>query len=169
MNEVANNTEAKLLLDTYQKVRDLTKWYLSLLKEADPYKEWEVNGAKLNSIAWLAAHITWAENFLVLAGTGGQPVDAPWLNHYRLGADGSLHEGRPDMKMILDTLKEVHAKASEHLLTLTNEKLAEPNAMGISFGGDSTNRISIQHTIRHEAMHTGHLSWLCKINGVKSV
>lgn len=166
---VVNNTEATLLLDTYQKVRDLTKWYFSLLKETDPYKVWEVNGAKLNSLAWLGAHITWAENFLILGGTGGTPVEGVWLNHYRLGADGTMHEATPDMKGILETLKEVHVKGAEHLLMLSNETLNEPNAMGFAFGGINTNRILVQHAIRHEAMHAGHLSWLCKINGIKTV
>lgn len=163
------NNQAILLAGTLQKVRDLTKWYFSLLKDADPYKEWEVNGTKLNSIAWLAAHIIWAENFLILGGTGGKPLRAEWLNHYRLGCDGSLHEPAPDMKFILNTLKEVHTLAHEHLLTLTDEVLEQPNPVNFVFGADNTHRMLIQHTIRHEAMHTGHLSWLCRINSVETV
>jgi uncharacterized damage-inducible protein DinB len=163
------NNEAIVLAGTLQKVRDLTRWYFSLLKDADPYQVWEVNGAQLNSVAWLAAHITWAENFLILGGTGGKPVEADWLHHYKLGCDGSLHEAQPDVKAILDLLKEVHTRANEHILTLSDEVLEQPNAMNFAFGGDNTNRMLIQHTIRHEAMHTGHLSWLCKINGAKSV
>ncbi|MCW5908252.1 MAG: DinB family protein [Chitinophagales bacterium] len=163
------SSQAILLADTFQKVRDLTKWYLSLLKQVDPYKKWEVNGVEINSVAWLAAHITWAENFLILSGTGGAPVKADWLNHYQLGCDGSLHTPQPEMKMILDTLKEVHIQATEHLLGLSDEKLNEPNPHNFAFGGINTNRILIQHAIRHEAMHTGHLSWLCKINKIESV
>jgi hypothetical protein len=163
------NNQAILLAETLQKVRDLTRWYFSLLKHADPYRVWEINGVKLNSIAWLAAHITWAENFLILEGTGGKPFEIDWLNHYRLGCNGSLHEEKPDMKVILDLLKNVHTRAHTHILTLSNEILETPNPLNVAFGTDNTYRMLIQHAIRHEAMHTGHLSWLCKINGLSSV
>ena len=162
-------TEAQILGDVFQKTRDLTKWYFSLLKGADPYKNWEVNGAKLNNLLWVASHITWAENSLVLKGTGGKGVEAPWLEHYNISSTGSIHDSAHNMKEVLDTLKVVHEKAMEHLLALSNEKMDEQNVFGFGFGGLTTNRILIQHAIRHEAMHTGHLSWLCKINGIKTV
>jgi len=162
-------SEAELLSQTFEKVRQLTKWYFSLLKDADPYKEWEVNGQKLNSIAWLAAHLVWAEDFLIVRLTGGKGADIPWLEHYKLGSDGTLHEEKPDMKILLTHLKEGHERSKAHLLTLSNETLAQQNKAGIGFAGDTTNRMMVQHCIRHEATHTGHLSWLCKINGVESV
>lgn len=162
-------TEANVLADTLQKTRDLTRWYLSLLKNADPYHQPEVNGVKLNSVAWLAAHILWAEDFLVLRGTGGEGTDIAWLDHYKISTDGTLHVAQPDMKELLDSLKLVHEKATAHLLTLSDEKLNEPNAFGFSFSGVSTNKVLVQHCIRHEAMHTGHLSWMCKLNSVKAV
>lgn len=163
------NSEAALLGDTFQKVRDLTKWYFSLVKDADPYHQWEVNGQKLNSIAWLAAHLVWAEDFLIVRATGGRGLGLEWLEHYKLGSDGSLHEEKPDMKTLLTLLKQGHENATTHLLSLSNEKLEEENSFGFGFGGVKTNRMMIQHCIRHEAMHTGHLSWLCKINGTESV
>jgi len=163
------NSEAALLADTFQKVRDLTKWYFSLVKDANPYHQWEVNGQKLNSIAWLAAHLVWAEDFLIVRATGGKGLGLEWLEHYKLGSDGSLHEEKPDMKTLLSLLKKGHENATAHLLSLSNEKLEEENAFGFGFGGVKTNRMMIQHCIRHEAMHTGHLSWLCKINSTESV
>ena len=163
------NQEAKILADTFQKTRDLTKWYFSLLKEVDPYKHWEVNGVKLNNIIWLASHITWAENFLILKGTGGTVLDISWLEHYNIKSTGTLHHAQHDMKTVLDALKSIHEKAMEHLLTLTDAQMDEPNTFGFGFGGLKTNRILIQHAIRHEAMHTGHLSWLCKINKIQTV
>jgi uncharacterized damage-inducible protein DinB len=162
-------SEALSLADTFQKVRDLTKWYFSLLKDADPYHQWEVNGNKLNNIAWLAGHILWAEDFLIVKATGGKPAEIPWLDHYKIGSEGILHEEKPDVKHMLSLLKEHHEKAMEHLKTLSNENMNEVNLLGFGFGGVNTKRMMIQHCIRHEAMHTGHLSWLCKINGVESV
>jgi hypothetical protein len=163
------NNEAKVLADMFQKVRDLTKWYFSLLKPVDPYKHWEVNGTRLNNLIWLASHLVWAENSLILKGTGGEGVDISWLDHYNIKSDGSLHHAQHDMKTILDALKLVHEKSMNHLLTITDEQMGSNNAFGMGFGGETTNRILIQHAIRHEAMHTGHLSWLCRINKIDSI
>lgn len=162
-------TQAQLLAQTLQKVRDLTMWYLGMLKTSDPYQEFEVNGVKLNSIYWLTAHIAWAENMLVLEMCGGETVGVEWLKHYALGCDGSLHTDKPDMKEAIGALKEIHAKSIELLHQLPDEKLEEINKREFGFGGDKSVRMMIQHCIRHEAMHTGHLSWLCKINGIKAI
>ena len=139
------------------------------MKGVDPYQHWEVNGVNLNNIIWLSSHITWAENFLILKGTGGTALDISWLDHYNISSDGSLHDKQHDMKTILDALKEVHTRAMEHLLTVTDEQMEAPNKFGFNFGGIETNRILVQHAIRHESMHTGHLSWLCKINKLESI
>jgi len=163
------NTEAKILADTFQKVRDLTRWYFSLLKEADPNHTWEINGTRLNSILWVASHVAWAENNLILEGTGGKGVEIDWLPHYNIRSTGAIHDAKHDMKAALNGLKLVHEKAMEHLLSLSDEAMEMENIAGIAFGKDKTNRILIQHAIRHEAMHTGHLSWLCKINGIKTI
>lgn len=162
-------SEAALLADTFQKVRDLTKWYLSMLKTTDPHKVWEVNGQKLNTTIWTAAHLVWAEDFLILRSTGGAGSGIDWLEHYKLGCDGTMHDNALEMKPVLTLLNEGHEKAMAHLLTLSDAALDEQNIFGFGFGGVNTKRMMIQHCIRHEAMHTGHLSWLCKISGIKSV
>ncbi len=164
-----SKNESAVLWDTFQKTRDLTKWYLSLLKEADPVKRWEVNGTSVNSALWLASHIAWSENFLAFKGTGGKGVDIAWLDHYKLGADGSLHDDAHTMRAALDAIKTIHEQTSAHVLALTDEQLDANNVFGLGFGGQSTNRVLLQHLIRHEAMHTGHLSWLTKFNKVESV
>ena len=163
------NNEALVLHDTFQKTRDLTRWYLSLLKNSDPLKQWEVNGQRLNSVIWLASHIAWAENFLILKGTGGQLVELDWIEHYNIRSKGDLHHADHNMKTVMDAMKEVHEKAMAQLLTVTNEDMDAENTLGFGFGGIKTKRILVQHAIRHEAMHTGHLSWLCKINKVETV
>ncbi|MCX6199310.1 MAG: DinB family protein [Bacteroidetes bacterium] len=161
--------EAKTFTDTFQRTRDLTKWYLSLLKSVDAEKEIQIGDKKLNSIYWISAHLVWAEKFLLVQGTGGNGVDIPWLEHYKLGSDGTLHEGRGDFKSILDALKIVHENAMQHLLTLDDETLQQPNPVGFGFGGDNSNRMMVMHAIRHEGTHVGHLGWLCKLHGIDTV
>ncbi|MBP7389655.1 MAG: DinB family protein [Chitinophagales bacterium] len=162
-------TQGTIFANMHSKVRDLTRWYISLLKNVDPYIQHEVNGVKLNSVYWLVAHLTWAENMLILKATGASPLDISWLDHYSLGCDGTLHTQQPDMKEILNLFKEVHELTQNHLQVITDELIEKPNLIGFGFGGDTTNRMMIQHCIRHEAMHTGHLSWLCKIHAIETV
>jgi uncharacterized damage-inducible protein DinB len=163
------NIEARVLHDTFKKTRDLTKWYLSLLKNVAPEEELNFNGIKLNSIYWLGAHLVWAENFLIVTTTGGTAVNLPWLGHYKLGCDGTLHEGHGNFKSVLDDWKQVHENAMQHLLSITNEQMHQPNPLGLSFGADNTNRMMIMHAIRHESTHVGQLGWLCKLHGIQTV
>lgn len=161
--------EAKTFADIFERTRDLTKWYLGLLKTVDSEKELPVGDKTLNSVYWITAHLVWAENFLVVKSTGGIGVDIPWLEHYKLGSDGTLHEGRGDLKSVIDSLKIVHANAMKHLLTLDDEMLQRPNPAGFAFGSDNTNRMMIIHAIRHEGTHIGHLGWICKLHGISTV
>ncbi|MFN8287794.1 MAG: DinB family protein [Chitinophagales bacterium] len=164
-----STTQANLLADTYEMSYGLVRFYMSKLKEADPYKEWEVNGVKLNSVAWMAAHLCWSENFLLLIGTGGPSVNIEWLNHYRLGADGTFHQPEVDLKTFLDQRKTIHEAAMAHIRTISDEDLMKENLIGADFGTGNTIKVVIQHAIRHEATHAGHLGWLCKINASKTI
>jgi len=73
------------------------------------------------------------------------------------------------IKEILDTWKDVHKAAIEHLNSMNDEELNETNDLDISFGGDKTKRMMIHHVIRHEAIHSGHLGMIAKMHGIKTV
>lgn len=163
------NMEANLLADTYDMAYGLVRFYQSKLKEADPFKQWEVNGNRLNSIAWITAHLCWSEEFLLLRAIGGKPTGINWLEHYEFGSEGSLHEDGLEMKQLLDARKTIHEAAMAHVRSLTAEDLAKDNLFGIEFGSGKSVKAVIQHAIRHEGTHAGHLGWLCKINGNKTV
>lgn len=163
-------SEAIMLAEMYEKTRLLTRYYLSKLKEVDPFVAQGSGDAQFNSIYWLMAHLAWAENYLVVEMTGGKSVAPHWMNHYSLGADGSLHEGHGSFKELLDEVKAVHEKSMQYLSSLSDEDLAKENVGKFQFGdGDATCRFSIQHAIRHEALHTGHLSLIAKLNKQKTV
>ncbi|MCS6935613.1 MAG: DinB family protein [Chitinophagales bacterium] len=162
-------TQAVLLASTFQCVRDLTLWYLKFLREVNPYQTVQVNGAQLNSIYWLTAHIAWAENHLLLQCCGGAPLHYPWLEHYKLGSNGTLHDHEPDMKDLLQTLKTIHERAMFHLHQLSDNDIEKPNPCGYVFNKDNSIRMMIQHSIRHEAQHAGHLSWWCKLSGIQTI
>jgi hypothetical protein len=160
-------TQAQLLADTLDKARSLTKWYLSLLRDTDMKHTFELNDIKLNSPLWIAAHLAWAENMLILQSTGGDAFKIDWLEKVTLGSphDASL---LPDTKEVLSTMKNIHEVSMNHLATLSDATLDEPNLTGISFGTD-TKRSIIQHAIRHEATHVGQLGWICKLNNIPTI
>ena len=158
-----------MLIDTYEMALGLVRFYTGKLKEADPHRQWEVNGQQLNSIAWINAHLCWSEDFLLLRTLGAAPANVNWLEHYSFGSDGSLHEPLLDMKAILDDRKIVHAAAIQHLNTLTDEDLKKDNLFDIQFGQNKSFKNIIMHAIRHEGSHAGHLGWLCKINGIATI
>ena len=163
-------TEANILADTYESVRILTRWYLAKMKDVDMHKVFEVDGKKLNSAYWIAAHLTWSEQFLLLLALGAKPLDFPWLDQFRIGSN--LQEdksGLPAVKDILDAWKEIHMAAMTHVRSLPDEALNNDNPSGFGFGDDKSYRMMIHHAIRHESIHAGHLSWLCKLHGIQTV
>lgn len=163
-------TEANALADTFESVRTLARWYISKMKDADMFHEFEVSGQRLNSAYWLVAHLAWAENFLLLQALGGKALDIPYLEQFKIGAKMPEDKtGLPSVKQILDDWKEIHAAAMAHVRSLSDETLSKDNPMGMGFGGDNTYRMMLHHAIRHESMHTGHLSWLCKLYGIKTI
>lgn len=158
-------TEAQILAEMMDQVRNLTRFYLSKLKGKDEYHQFEVGGKKLNSIYWLVGHIVWAERMLLLDSLGGPKVEAEWAKEFKIGSEPANREGLPGLKEMIDKLKEVHAVALEFLKSMPNEELDKENLFGMGFGGDNSKRMMIQHAIRHEAQHMGHLSTLCKLFG----
>lgn len=162
-------TTAETLADVFDQTRDITRYYLSEMKNTDPCKSFELDGMKFNSVYWLCAHLAIAQNRLVLMATGGQPFDIPWYKDYWINSDGLLREDRPDFKAILHLMKDVHARTLQHISSLTDEQLKAENSFKFSTGREPNVYNAIVHAIRHEAMHTGHLSWIAKMNGLKLV
>lgn len=163
-------TQAQLLADTFEKARTLTLFYVSKLKEIDPMSPIELGDVKLNSIYWHVAHLIWAEDNLIMKLTGAESVAPLWAQHYQLGCDGSLHADHGTFRELLSELKTMHPKCMEHLKSLSDEELSSDNTVQLQFGdGDVSKRLAIQHAIRHESTHTGHLGWIAKMKGVATV
>ncbi|CAN5256035.1 hypothetical protein BH09BAC1_BH09BAC1_24390 [soil metagenome] len=161
-------TQAQMIADIFYETRKLTRFYLN---KVDPtWAEWQyvADGVRLNSAYWLIAHLTWAEHALLMASLGGPKLDIPWLNHYALGTDGTLHEGRPSFEELVAEFNRVQAHAMECGSSLTDEQLETP-ADTSAIQWNTTKRKVAYHAIRHEGTHVGHFGWLCKIKGVKTI
>jgi hypothetical protein len=162
-------TETQILADMMDKTRQLTRFYISNLKAIDPYTPVEFGGKNFNSLYWLTAHLVWAEDNLIMAGTGAKSIASEWINHYHIKSDGSLHEGHGDYKALLAEMKRVHEESLTHLRGMDDSLLDKDNALGFQFGdGDTSTRLIVMHAIRHEGTHIGNLAWMCKMNEIPS-
>ena len=165
---MTQKSEAQILAHCFENTRQLTRFYLSKLKDTDMRKEFEIEGTKLNSAYWLTGHLVWAEYFLVLKVLKGPKIDIPWIKRFGFGTplEG---DDLPDLKEIFATWKNVHQLVMEHISSIKDEELDDENELGVAFGDDKTKRMIIHHVIRHEAAHAGHLGWVAKLNEVHTV
>ncbi len=162
-------TETEVLANMVDKTRELTNIYLHFLKDVDPHRVFESNGVQLNTVFWLMAHLPVTQNFLLLRANGGEVIKIPWARQFGLGSVPSAKEDCPPIDEVRDVMKTVHEKAVAHISTLNLDLLDTDNTIGFEFAGEKSVRSLIVHSIRHEATHAGHLGWLCKLHGIKTI
>ena len=162
-------TEAQILSRQLDKSRELTKWYLSLMKDCDPMKTFSLNEKTFNSIIWEIGHLTMSENFLGMYLTYGPSVKLSWAKEFGMGTNNTEKDNYPAFTEVLAAFKSVHEATVSHIASLTEEDLEKPTKMEFNVAGIKTVRDAVIHVIRHESIHTGHLGWLCKLHDVKSV
>ncbi|MEO8591121.1 MAG: DinB family protein [Flavobacteriales bacterium] len=161
-------TEAQVLAHVMDRTRQYTLSYFDRLKDQDLHRRFVCEGKELNTAFWLIAHLTTTENGLLLMATGGPFNKFSWAKHFNVGSTGLPPAECPPFAEVFEMLNAVHAKAIAHVATLSAEALEAPNVTGFaSFG--TTVRDVITHAIRHEGSHCGHLGWLCKLYGIKTV
>lgn len=161
-------SEASILAHVVERTRQYNRMYLAGLKDVDPHREFVCEGKKLNTLFWLVAHLAVTENALLLRATGGPFEKFTWAKHFSVGSQGLPPSECPPYAEVWATYKAVHEKAMAHLPTLSDEALNGPNITGMALLGDTVRDV-ITHAIRHESLHTGHISWLCKLYGVKTI
>lgn len=161
--------ECEVLAHVIDKTRQLSLLYLGKLKDCDPYRTYTAEGVTLNSILWEKAHLAVTENWLLLRSTGGPAVKIPWARQFGLGSSIPTKEECPPLDEVDALFNEVHTSAVAHISGLPLELLDQINTTGFEFAGEKTIRSVIVHAIRHEGTHAGHLGWLCKLNGIKTI
>lgn len=161
-------TEGRTLAAMMDRARQWTLFYFQALKDQDLHRRFVCEGTELNSAFWIIAHLATTENGLLLAATGGPFEKYPWAKHYTLRGAGLPPDQAPPFSEVWDRFNSVHAKATAHVATLTDEQLAAPNPTPLPFIGPRVHDV-VTHAIRHESTHTGHLSWLCKLYGIPTI
>jgi hypothetical protein len=162
-------TEPQILSDVMDKTRQLTAYYMNFLKQTDLHKVFEIEGKRLNSAFWIMAHLAVTENFLLLRSTGGDHVKIPWARQFGLGSVPPAPGDCPPIDEVNQLLQQIHEKSLKHIASLDPEILDQENSTGFTFDGDKSIRSAVVHAIRHEGSHAGHLGWLCKLNGIKTL
>ena len=163
-------TSGKVLAQTMNETRNLTRFYSGKLKGEDMHREFELNGYTTNSPYWILAHLCWAENMLLLQCMGHKGLDIPWLKDFRIGsAKGEKPADAPELKEVLTAMKEIHATALEYLSNMSEEQLDEDSVIQLPFGENSSKRFAAMHAIRHEGTHLGQLSLIAKMYGKQTV
>ncbi len=162
-----NKTEAQVLSGAYEAARSLSDFYISKFQNLDINANLEAGGIKFNSPHWILAHLVWTEHFLLVQGVGNRSIDIPWLDEYMIGTDPVDAKTKMTFSELMGHRKKVHEEAMKILNGLSDEELDKPNFIEAAFGGVNNKRNVITHAIRHEPMHTGQLSWILKVNGVK--
>lgn len=160
--------EATTLARVMDNSRRYTLFYFDKLKDQDLHRRFVCEGKELNSAYWLIAHLAATQNGLLLMATGGPFEKFSWAKHFGRGGAGLPPNECPPIEELLATFHGVHAKAMVHVPTLSDEALEGPNLTGIALIG-TTVRDVIMHAIRHEGLHTGHLSWLCQLHGLRTM
>ena len=56
-----------------------------------------------------------------------------------------------------------------HICSLTNQDLLGHPKKEIPFIKENNLKSLFMHSIRHEGIHAGHLSWLCKLHEIKTI
>lgn len=155
------------LAETLDIARELTIRQFEKLKSMnlDLTQQLDINGKKLNSPLWIYAHLAWTENFLILKQCGNKAMDIKWLDElFAIQKPGEYQSHWPSLEEIEEASKTVHAASLDLIKSLSDDELVEENVGGLKIMGQSSKRFIIQHAIRHEGMHCGHLSWLVKLN-----
>lgn len=160
-------TTAQTLADAFDYTRGISLDYFNKMKDKDIYKEFEVEGIKLNSAYWLLGHLVVTENYMLLKSVGGEIVRFGWARPFGLGGSLAAVTERISVEEIMATMDEVHKKSMDHVRGLTDEQLRLPTTGAIKFGDGSYYDI-IRHAIEHEGAHGGHLGWLNKLHGIKN-
>jgi hypothetical protein len=162
-------TEAQFLAGMMRHAHTMTQSHLRKLENADLHKRFIVEGKELNSAYWLFAHMTVSQNWLILRGTNGPFQKFSWAKLFNLGTTPPPIEQCPPFEEVKTKLEEIQQLSLQHVETLDEAALSSPHHAMMRLPGENNMRDAIKHHIRHESMHNGQLSWLCKLHGLKTI
>jgi uncharacterized damage-inducible protein DinB len=162
-------TEAQFLAGMMGHSHEFTQRHIQMLQETDLHKRFSAEGKELNSAYWLFAHMVVSQNWLILRGTGGPFQKFSWAKLFNIGTTPPPQEECPSFEVVIKKMEEIQRLSLDHVASLDEAALAAPHNAMMHLPGGNTVADIIKHHIRHESMHNGQLSWLCKLHGLKTI
>lgn len=161
--------EPEVLASVLDNARQLTNFYLQNANDVDKERRFQINDFQTCNIYWILAHLTWAQDFLILRGVGNKGSGIGWLDDFGIGSEFPDKPKFAPYKEIVDNFNQIHQQSITLVKTIPVETLNEANNVGIKFSAGDSKRIIINHCIRHEGIHCGHLGWLLRMHGKKII
>ena len=159
---------AKTIAEQMNQTREMTRFYLSQLKEADSYEIHTIKNKKVNPIIWEIGHLTVTQNWLVMYLCKGPAERISWAKTFGMGSSPTSNkEDYPPYDEVWNMFKHIHEKSIDFVSALSNDDLNKPIDKDLFFLRNNTYKDAIMHSIRHEGIHAGYLSLHCKLNPSK--
>ena len=156
---------AKTIAEQMDQTREMTRFYLSQLKAADPYEIHTIKNKKVNPIIWEIGHLTVTQNWLVMYLCKGPSERISWAKTFGMGSSPSANkEDYPPYDEVWNMFKHIHQKSIHFVSELSDEELLKTTDKDLFFLRNNSYKDAIMHSIRHEGIHAGCISWHCKIN-----
>ena len=162
-------TESTFLADMMRHAHFMTQSHMRTLETVDMHMRFSAGDKELNSAYWLFAHMTVSQNWLILRGTNGPFQKFSWAKLFNIGTTPPPIEECPPFEEVKAKLEEIQRLSLEHVESLDETALSQPHNAMMQLPGGNNMRDIIKHHIRHESMHNGQLSWLCKLHGIKTI
>lgn len=157
----------ELLCDVLDNQRRLTKWYLKRIPEEQLRDRIEVNGALLNSPAWIVSHLIWTDFAVGLTPLGYSGEMPAWAAKTGFGSTGDLPENLPGWPELSQSFDSTHQTKLDYLRSLDDAVLDA--AYGLPALGFRNNYYALLHLARHEGVHCGGIALFCKLRGIRTV
>ena len=156
---------SKTIAEQIDQTREMTRFYLSQLKNVDPYEDHVIKNKKINPIIWEIGHLTVTQNWLVMYLCKGPAERISWAKTFGMGSSPTSNKkDYPPYDEVWNMFKHIHQKSLHFVSALSNEDLDQNIDKDLFFLRNNTYKDAIMHSIRHEGIHAGCLSWHCKIS-----
>lgn len=154
-----------------RQLNDTREWTLKLLADIAG-DDWGFQpGAGLAHPLWICGHVASSQSLLVIERCLGKPpiVPAEFSRNFPIGGPvkGLKEHGYPPADIVLQMMKDTHARTCEAIRSMSDSQLAEPafGANGSIHPHYKDKAGAIAHCARHEAFHAGQLALIRRLLG----
>lgn len=125
---------SKTIAEQIDQTREMTRFYLSQLKNVDPYEVHVIKNKKINPIIWEIGHLTVTQNWLVMYLCKGPAERISWAKIFGMGSSPTSNKkDYPPYDEVRNMFKHIHQKSLHFVSALSNEDLDQNIDMDLFF------------------------------------